>query len=240
MTAVADPWAFAAEILDPQEADTWKAQERQREATELASQVDELLYGGAAGGGKSEWLCEYFIAQCERYAGNRVIIFRRVFPSLNRTIIPRLKQKLNRRARYNSQEHTFTFPNGSVLEVGSLQYADDVYDYQGAEYGCIGFEEITEFLESQVDYLIGRLRSTVPGVRPHMVATTNPGGTGHAWFKRRWIKPKQEDIEEGESRPEPHEVWRPAATDDLPRPPLRVFVPAKPEDNPALLKADPG
>ncbi|HXJ65150.1 MAG TPA: phage terminase large subunit [Actinomycetota bacterium] len=231
-------WAIAAELIDPQ--DRWAPQERQREASELAGRVDELLYGGAAGGGKSEWLCEYLIAQCELHPGNRVVAFRRVFPSLNRTLIPRLKQKLYGRARYNMQEHTFTFPNTSVLEVGSLQYADDVYGYQGAEYGCIAFEEVTEFMESQVDYLIGRLRSTIPGVRPHLIATTNPGGTGHAWVKRRWVKPKADDIEEGELPPAPHEVWRPAATEELPRPPLRVFVPAKLEDNPALLQADPG
>lgn len=232
--------ARAAAAVFDSESGLWQPQDKQEKAFELAARVDELLYGGAAGGGKSEWLCEYLIAQCEMFKGNRVIVFRRIFPSLNRTILPRLKQKLYGRTHHNSQEHTFTFPNGSILEYGSLQYADDVYGYQGTEYGCVAFEEITEFLEEQVDFLIGRLRSTVPGVRPHLVATTNPGGVGHRWVKRRWVKPPKDDIEEGELPPKPMEVWRPAPTDDLPRPPLRAFVPAGLKDNPALMKADPG
>lgn len=235
----ANPWAAAADFFDPPEGH-WKPQPKQALATELAGEVDELLYGGAAGGGKTEWLIEYMAEQCEMFPGNRVAIFRRVFPSLNRTIIPRAKLKLWTRAKWNGQEKTFTFPNGSVLELGSLQYADDVYDYQGVEYGCIGFEEITEFLQDQVDFLIGRLRSTIPGVRPHLVATTNPGGVGHRWVKRRWVKPLKDDVEEGEAIPVPGEKWRPAATEEIPRPPMRVFVPAKLEDNPALVKADPG
>lgn len=239
MTIEANPWLAAADIFDPPEG-RWRPQPKQALATQLAGEVDELLYGGAAGGGKTEWLIEYMAEQCEIYEGNRCAIFRRVFPSLNRTIIPRAKQKLWTRARWNGQDKTFTFPNGSVLELGSLQYADSVYDYQGAEYGCVGFEEITEFLQEQVDFIIGRLRSTIPGVRPHLVATTNPGGVGHRWVKRRWVKPAKDDIEEGEAPPVPGEKWRPAASEELPRPPMRVFVPAKLEDNPALVEADPG
>lgn len=228
-----------ADELDPPTG-VWREQPKQQIASNLASKVDELLYGGAAGGGKTEWLVRYMIRQCETYPGNRVIIFRRVFPSLNRTVIPRAKLILRGKARWNSQEKTFTFPNGSVFEVGSLQYKDDWIDYQGSEYGCIGFEEVTEFLHTQVDEMSARLRSTIPNVRPHMVATTNPGGVGHAWVKRRWVKPKKEDVNPGEEMPRPGELWRPAPREDLPRPPLRAFVAATLEDNPALLAADPG
>lgn len=231
-------FAFAADLLDPPDG-VYRDQPKQRLATALAGEVDELLYGGAAGGGKTEWLIRYMVGQCEQHPGNRVIIFRRIFPSLNRTIIPRAKQILRGQARWNSQEKTFTFPNGSILEVGSMQYADDYIDYQGAEYGCVGFEEITEFLEVQVDELIARLRSTIPGVRPHMVATTNPGGVGHRWVKARWVKPPADVIEPGEMPPVPFEKWRPRATDETPNPPLRAFVAATLQDNPRLLQADP-
>lgn len=241
MTQTAQPpWVEQLRSKFMPAPNSWQAQPKQATATRLAGQVDDLLYGGAAGGGKTEWLIEYMIRQCEMYPGNRVVIFRRVYPSLNRTIIPRAKMKLAGRAKWNQQEHTFTFPNGSVFEVGSLQYADTVIDFQGAEYGCIGFEEITEFQQSQVEFMIGRLRSTIPGVRPHLVATTNPGGAGHKWVKRWWVKPKTEDIEPGEQPPQPFEVWRPAATQDVPKPRLRAYVPATLEDNPALMNADPG
>jgi phage terminase large subunit-like protein len=205
----------------------------------MAAQVDDLLYGGAAGGGKTEWLIEYVARQMELYPGNRGLILRRVFPSLERTIIPRAKLKLARRAKWHALHKTFTFANGSVLELGSVQYADDVVDYQGAEYGVVAFEEITEFMQSQVEFLIGRLRSTVPGVRPHLVATTNPGGTGHRWVKRWWIKPDQDELEPGEDPPKPGERWRPRPTPDTPRPRSRAFISARLEDNPALMEADP-
>lgn len=221
-------------------ANAWTPQPKQALATKLAGEVDDLLYGGAAGGGKTEWLIEYMALQMERYPRNRGVIFRRVFPSLNRTVVPRAKDKLWRRAKWNGNEHTFTFPNSSVLELASLQYADSVYDYQGVEYGVVAFEEITEFLQSQVEFLIGRLRTTIPGVRPHLVATTNPGGAGHRWVKRWWVKPTPADIEPGESPPKPLEPWRPARTPERPNPRRRVFVPATLRDNTALMEVDPG
>lgn len=225
----------------------WQPQPKQALATQLAARADDLLYGGAAGGGKTEWLIEYVAAQMEAHAHNRGVIFRRVFPSLSRTIVPRAKAKLWARAKWNGQEHTFTFPNRSVLELASLQYADSVYDHQGAEYGIVAFEEVTEFLQEQVEYMIGRLRAPADGIRPHLVATTNPGGAGHRWVKRWWVKPQADDIPfeqlpDGRELPiavEPYKPWRPAATDDNPTPRLRVFVPATLADNPRLLERDP-
>lgn len=233
------PWAVAADILDPAPLSDWTPFPKQALATELAGEVGELLFGGAAGPGKSEWLMEYVIGEMERHPRNRGVIFRRVFPSLNRTIIPRLKFKLAGRAKWNANEHTFTFPNDSILECASLQYADDVTDYQGAEYGVIGWEEITEFMQSQYEFLLTRLRAPADGIRPHSVATTNPGGTGHTWVKKRWIKPdpKADDFP-GES-PVPFRAWRPKSTALRPEPMTRAFVPATLEDNPKLLERDP-
>lgn len=232
-------WEQVADLIDPP-GEVFRLQPKQQIATDLAHQVDEMLYGGAAGGGKTEWLLRYMIDLCESYDGIRTIVFRRVYPSLSRTVIPRSKAILWNRAKWNSQEKTWTFPNNSVLEFGTLQYLDDVHNYQGAEYACIGFEEITEFAEQQVDYLIGRLRTTLENVRPHMVATTNPGGVGHRWVKRRWVKPTKDDLEPGEMPPSPGETWRPVASEELPNPPLRAFVAATLQDNPALLERDPG
>jgi hypothetical protein len=236
-------WASAAaDIIDPQGDGLWTPYPKQELATRFAGRADETLFGGAAGPGKTEWLLEYGIRQMEAHRGNRGGIFRRVFPSLNRTVIPRLKVKLHGRARWNGQEKTFTFPNDSVLECASLQYADDVLDHQGAEYGWIGFEELTEFLQSQWEYMINRLRAPADGIRPHACATTNPGGPGHVWVKRRFVKPR--DVDYVGDRPEPYEVWRPRLEEgrhDSEHPPgTRVFVPATHDDNPALLRRDPG
>lgn len=236
---------FAAVELEAawdERAGRWSPWPKQELATYLAGRSDTLLFGGAAGPGKTEWLMEYGIDQMERYASNRGVIFRRVFPSLNRTIIPRLKLKLHNKAKWNANEHSFTFTNGSVLECGSLQYIDDVYDYQGTEYGWIGWEELTEFAEEQYDELLARLRAPRDGIRPHSTATTNPGGRGHTWVKRRFVKPRPDDVDG--HMPQPTEVWRPAPLEGVhtpESPPLtRCYVPATHADNPTLLERDPG
>jgi hypothetical protein len=242
----ADWTARLADLLDPPVSEKWTPYPKQQLATELAHQADETLFGGAAGPGKTEWGMRHVIEEMERYPGNRGVIFRRVFPSLSRSVIPRLKILLFKKAKWNGNDHTFTFPNNSVLEVGSLQYEDSVLDYQGAEYGVIFFEEITEFLQSQWEYMLGRLRppatmaeETAKEMRPHAIASTNPGGRGHRWVKRRWVKPEAEDLDE-DTRPLPGQIWRPKPTDDNPEPNTRVYVPATHEDNPALLEKDPG
>lgn len=218
----------------------WIAQPKQELATQKAAVADEVLYGGAAGGGKSEWLLHYVLEQMLNHPFNRGAIFRRVFPSLERTLIPRSKQMYPKHGGvYNAVKHTWTFPNLSVLEMASLQHSDSVLEHQGTEYGIVAFEEMTEFEETQVEYLIGRLRAPGPGIRPHLIGTTNPGGRGHRWVKRRWVKPKDGDYATS-LPPLPYQVWNPKPTQHQPKPGSRVFIPATLEDNPILEARDPG
>lgn len=234
----------AAELFGGPEL--WTPYPKQALAEEYAQEVDELLFGGAAGPGKTEWGMEHVIGQMRAYPGNLGVIFRRVRPSLE-DVIRRLTAKLRGECEINKTTHTYTFPNGSVIYTGSLQYEDSVLDYQGWEIGVAFFEELTEFLESQWEYLLGRLRvpSTVTGTlpHPHAIATTNPGGKGHKWVKRRWVKPKPEDIDNPSEPPSPGEIWRPRFDPEIhtpEAPPLtRVFIPATHEDNPALLEKTP-
>lgn len=225
--------------LQALEEDEWVAQPKQALATSLAARAVETLYGGAAGGGKSEWLLHYLLNQMLAHPFNRGVVFRRFFPSLERTLIDRAKQIYPKHGgRYNEVKHTWRFPNGSVLEMGSLPTAADVTNYQGTEYGVIAFEEITEFEEKQLDAMVVRLRPPGPGIRSHLIATCNPGGRGHVWVKRRWVKPKPDDYN-GSATPLPYEVWTPSAKPENPEPGSRVFVPATLEDNPILEMRDP-
>lgn len=262
----------AALRLDPEFerrlAPLWSPWPKQQQAIELASESDEFLFGGAAGPGKTHWGINYTIDQMELYPGNFGGIFRRVYPSLRRTIIPRMLEILSRRidpstgllatgprandrslpmrAKWNENKSTFIFPNDSRLELASLQYVDDVHDYQGAEYGILFFEELTEFEESQWEYLLTRLRNPQPnsGIRPHAIATSNPGGVGHRWVKRRFVKPTPEDLDDGAPIPFPGTIWRPRydpevhSEDALPL--RRCYLPATYTDNPSLLANDPG
>lgn len=238
---------LVADLLDPPErtaADVWldygwTAQNKQALAEALSRQVNEILYGGAVGGGKSEWLLLHLIAEMELHPGNRGLILRRDHPRLARSLLPRAEALLHGRASPNRNDHTFTFPNGSVLEFGHLQYEHSVFQYSGAEYGVIGFEEVTEFLEPQWDFLSTRLRAPVKGPQVHMVATTNPGNVGHRWVKRRWVKPKPEDVAGGAGIPKPGEVWEARPKADGQKSLRRVFVPSTIADNPILIERDP-
>lgn len=193
---------------------------------------DEMLYGGSAGGGKSEMLLASVVTMALLVPGSASIIFRRTFPDLNRSLIPRLMARIPPEvARYHSSEHTYKFHNGSRLELAHLSTELDVLKYQGAEYQLVCFDELTQFTSGQYAYLKSRLRAAGPvrdrmqelGLRPRVLSAANPGGPGHLWVKAHFI----------DGAP-PGRVWTPPATPDDPRPGTRVYVPARLGDNPHL------
>ena len=186
--------------------------------------ADIALYGGAAGGGKSEALLWEAFMYCLETPGDRALLLRRTFPELNRSLISRALAKFPRDiCRWVASEKSFYFKNGSILEFGYCERENDVYQYHSAEYGFIGFDELTHFTKMQWDYLVNsRLRSTVPGAWPRARAASNPGGVGHLWVKEMFI-----------DKGAPDTVWE----DEFG---IKVaFIPAKAKDNPHLMKNDP-
>ncbi len=223
--------------LAPAAEDVWRAQPKQREF--LLRTEYQVLYGGSAGGGKTDALLINHVLTCERYPGAKTLYLRRTFADLNKpgSAIPRSRELLHGRAHWNDQQHKWTFGNGSILQFGHLQTAADVYDYQGAQVDLLSFDELTQFQEEQFDFLATRVRATVPGVKPTIRAATNPGGVGHGFVRRRfvdagpWGEPfPLRDRETGEVLIDP-------VTGE---PQLGIFIPAKVADNPALLQRDPG
>ncbi|ANU79606.1 terminase [Arthrobacter phage Conboy] len=194
--------------------------------------VDELLYGGAAGGGKSRFMRADMFQFCMQVPGGRAIIFRRTFADLARSVIdPLLEETPNGLGRYNRSEHMWRFNNGSVLELGHLRNEADLLKYQGAEYQRIGFEELTHFTEKQYTYMLSRLRSAgdvkarmeALGLRTGVVATANPGGPGHHFVKQRFVDPAPA-----------YKVFKMAASLEDPNPGTRCYIPAKATDNPSI------
>lgn len=180
----------------------------------------EALYGGAAGGGKSDAL----LAAALQYVdvpGYAALILRRTFKqlSLPGAIMARSKQWLapyraGREVHWNDDEKTWTFPSGATVTFGYLEHPDDIYRYQGPEFQYIGFDELTQFQQDQYTYLFSRLRRTTSVPVPvRMRSASNPGGVGHGWVKQRF------PIEAGAT---------PGQYDG------RLFVPAKAADNPGL------
>lgn len=83
--------------------------------------------------------------------------------------------------------NTWNFPRGAKIFLRYMQYEHDVHKYQGREFQYIGFDELTHFTEYQYTYMFSRCRSSAEGLLCYMRGSANPGGTGHAWVKRRFI-----------------------------------------------------
>lgn len=127
------------------------------------------------------------------------------------------------------QPPIITFPSGSQIRTGHLKDENAYTNYQGHEYDRILIEELTQIPdEKRYIMLKASNRSTHSGLKPQMFLTANPGGVGHAWVKKRFIKYSDKEI-----RYKPYEIY----TDQYGL--NRIYVPAAVEDNPALMTADP-
>ena len=182
----------------------------------------EVLFGGAAGGGKSFGQMADALIFALKYPKSKQLVLRRTFAELDKSLI-RLSLSLFPKEIYsfNSSNHTGKFKNGSIIDFGYCAAENDVYQYQSAEYDVIRFDELTHFTESQYIYLISRVRGA--NSYPKQVkSTTNPGGIGHGWVKSRFVDPAPQ----GESF---------IGDDGLDR----VFIPALLSDNKYLSRGDP-
>ena len=185
----------------------------------LAAGEKDVLYGGAAGGGKSYAM----LVDPLRYAhkkAHRALILRRSMPEL-REMIDKSRELYPQAfpgAKFKEVEKLWNFPSGAKVEFGFLERDADVYRYQGQAYSWIGFDEITHLpTEFSWNYLASRLRTTDPEIQTYLRCTANPGGVGSHWVKQRYIEP-QEHNKSFEGK------------DGL----TRKFIPAKLADNPYL------
>jgi hypothetical protein len=150
----------------------------------------EALYGGQAGGGKSEALLMAGLQWVEdpTYSG---LILRRTYKdlALPGALMDRAHEWLQTTdAHWNGTEKTWEFPSGSTLSFGYLAHENDKYQYQSSEFQFIAFDELTQFTESQYLYLFSRLRRKEGSQIPLKIRSgSNPGGVGHEWVKTRFI-----------------------------------------------------
>ena len=175
-------------------------------------------YGGARGGGKSWSGRRKGVMLCMRYDALKVLLLRRTMPELRSNHIIPLRSELYGYARYNQEEKTFIFPNGSRFIMGYCDNEGDLLQYQGQEFDCIIFEEATNFPEEWIVFIRTSLRTTRTDFKPRCYYTMNPGGVGHEYIKRIFIDRKYKD---GEN------------PDDY------VFIQATVHDNKVLMDANP-
>ena len=160
----------------------------------LTYESEELLYGGQAGGGKSDALLMAALQYVNKNDYSALLL-RRTYQDLSQpnAIMDRAKKWLDPyvkigEVKWNNQTKTFTFPTGSTLSFGYLSHDNDLDQYQGSELQFVGFDELTQFTERQYTYLHSRLRKLKNSDIPiRMRAGTNPGGRGHDWVKARFI-----------------------------------------------------
>lgn len=193
------------------------------------SEADEVFYGGAAGGGKSEAILFDAVQFCLENKNVKTSIFRRTFPELEKSIILRFLEKAPRdKYKYNKQEHRVYWDSGSILEFNHCQYESDVFKFQSAEYDRMYFDELTHFTEFIYRYLRSRVRTTKKHIKAQIKSASNPGNIGHLWVKKTFIDgvtPNQLCVKKEEESGAEFTV---------------EFIPAKVYDNKYLMEADPG
>lgn len=150
----------------------------------------EALYGGAAGGGKSDALLMGALQYVDT-PNYSAIIFRRTYADLTLpgALIDRSVEWLGgSEAKWNAQSHKWRFPSGATLAFGNLEREQDKFRYQSAEFQYVGFDELTQFTEPQYRYLFSRIRRLQGVEIPlRMRSASNPGNIGHDWVKQRFM-----------------------------------------------------
>ena len=187
----------------------------------LAAGEQDVLYGGAAGGGKSFAMLVDPLRFMNR-SEHRALLLRRSMPEL-RELIDKSRELYTKAfpgAKFREVEKVWKFPSGATLEFGYLDRDADVYRYQGQSYSWIGIDELTQYpTEFPLQYLQSRLRTTDSEIKPYIRCTANPGGVGGHWVRKRYLTPAP-----------PNEAFK--GPDGL----TRKFIPARLEDNPYLSK----
>ena len=199
----------------------WRPHKRQEAFLQLPDTIFEALYGGAAGGGKSEALLLLPIArkfyENPRFKG---IIFRRTFPELEAEVILRSREWYpSTGAVYTQDKKRWTFPSGATMNFGHVENVDDKHKYDSAEYNYMGFDELTSFTEEIYVYLtLTRCRTSDSSLPSIVRSGTNPGNIGHAWVKKRFIDVVPPNVVQKDKRTGM----------------MRIFIPSRVEDNPHI------
>ena len=211
----------------------------------LAASEREVLFGGAAGGGKSFSL----VVDPLRYVGNehfRGLLLRRTTEELREliNISKMLYPKVDKEARFVERDKTWYFSSGATLWMSYLERDDDVLRYQGQAYTWVGFDELTQWPTPYAwNYLRSRLRTARnSGLPLCMRASTNPGNIGHAWVKKMFVDPAPANEAFWATDEETGEVltWPSTSSyakeNDLVGKPMfkRRFIPSTLHDNPYL------
>jgi len=228
------------ELLDQSVAETlteynhWRPHPKQALALQVPDSVFELMYGGALGGGKTDYLLAIPVVkttldgkrQLYQHPYFKGIIFRRKYTELEKEVIPRAKHWYQRilGAKYNETKHAFYFPSGAIVFLSHMEKEDDVFSHDTNEYNYVGIDQAEQFTKFQLQYITSRIRSSKRDLPKIYRLSANPGGESHVFLRDRFVSPAplgNQIIFDKTSKTK------------------RIFIPAKLEDNPSIDLIDP-
>ena len=154
-----------------------------------ASTANEILYGGAAGGGKTKAIVMDAFFRVMKWPKTTAVIFRRTYRELEDTDIKEAMESYPEGVcTYNAGKHEFRFKNGSKILFRHCENESDRFDYSGLEAQFMYFDELTTFTQVIYDFLKTRLRAKKSlGVVPIVRSASNPGNIGHGWVKKMFV-----------------------------------------------------
>jgi terminase large subunit-like protein len=187
------------------------------------------MYGGAAGGGKTDAL----IALALRWADHpkhRALMLRRTRPQLQEVIDRTLQlyPDIVPGAVWREAESRWKFPSGAIIQMGYAEHEQDILNFKTFEYNLICFDELTSFTEKQYLFMFLRNRTKAADLPPLIRSGTNPGDIGHEWVFRRFIDKRQ-----------PYQVYNESVDiNSKPHVISRQYIPSHVWDNPAMPNRD--
>ena len=204
----------------------WQAQPGpQSDACATRGFCDEVFYGGAVFGGKTQFLLGDFAADVDQGSDWVGILFRQSFPELEEIIECALSIYPQMGAEYQVGTKTWRWPSGAVLRLRSLDSLEDFTKYMGFSYSWIGWDELP-LHETMKPYHRMKSRLRGPAKRKRIRSSGNPGGRCHGEIKEYFAIDRY---------PNGYQLINDATTDTS-----RMFIPSRVEDNRIGLNADPG
>jgi hypothetical protein len=196
----------------------------------LASTVREVLYGGAAGGGKSDAIImlPFYRVHNPRH---RSIILRRTRPQLQEVIDRQqaIYPVIAPGAKWQADKNRWVWPSGAITRMGYMEHEQDRFKFKSDEFDLIAFDELTSFTFKQYMFMFSRNRTKDAALPAVMRAGTNPGDVGHLWVYERFIAAREPFmVYEHEEESDVEGMGR------LTLHTTRQFIPAKLADNPAM------